>query len=274
MSIFAIIFTALSFLFGLIFLIDCIRYRKQINEFVKYGICLGLILVSIDIAIYYLISNYLSDIHIVILVLSEFLSLVQITIFTCMGMYICKQLNFKDIPFVRSFFEKSYNINRNYIFQKRFLVYVFSVIYLSVAYSIILFSLTSPEMSQTLKHMSESQLEELPNLNKPSFLAALVVLEFAFAEEIIFRLGIQNYIQKMLNLIDSQYWISISLTSLFWSFAHANVLDPEWVKIVQIFPIGLGLGYLFNKVGTEACILAHGFFNIIMMFLTPYLFTI
>ncbi len=273
MSIYAIIFTTLSFLFGLIFLIDCIRYRKQINEYVKYGVFFGLILVANDIIIYVFISDYLTDMHLSILVLSEFLSLVRITIFTCMGMYLCKQLNLNDIPLVRSFFQKQSSIDRIYRIQKPFIIYVLLIVFYSVAYSVILFKLTSPDISQTLKSLSETQSENLPDLNEPSILMAIIVLQFAFAEEIIFRLGIQNYIHKFFNLSDAQHWISIALTSLFWSLAHANILDPEWVKIAQIFPVGIGLGYLFNKFGTEACIIAHGLFNIIMMFLTPYLFT-
>jgi membrane protease YdiL (CAAX protease family) len=100
---------------------------------------------------------------------------------------------------------------------------------------------------------------------------ALVLLEFAFAEEIVFRLGIQNYLARLFRLQGNRYWIAIVLTGLFWSLAHASILDPEWVKIAQVFPLGLALGYVFKQYGTEACILVHGVFNVIMMFLAPFL---
>ena len=92
-----------------------------------------------------------------------------------------------------------------------------------------------------------------------------MVTEFAFGEEIVFRLGIQNYLAKTFDLRGGAYWIAIVLTAGLWSLAHAQTLDPEWVKIVQIFPIGLALGYLFKKFGIESCIVAHGLFNLAMM---------
>ena len=96
---------------------------------------------------------------------------------------------------------------------------------------------------------------------------ALSLLEFAFSEEIVFRLGVQNYLAKHFNLRGRRYWIAIFLSALYWSLAHANILDPEWVKIAEVFPLGLALGFLFRKYGTETCILVHGLINLVMMFL-------
>ena len=83
----------------------------------------------------------------------------------------------------------------------------------------------------------------------------------------MFRLGIQSYLAKQLRLTGGRYWIAIVLSSALWSLAHANILNPAWVKIVQVFPLGLALGYLMRRYGLEACLLAHGGFNVAMMFL-------
>ena len=122
-----------------------------------------------------------------------------------------------------------------------------------------------------VKELSKVQGAKSRISNEPSVLMALVVLEFAFAEEILFRLGIQNYLAKQFRLNGSKYWVAVVLTSAFWSLAHANILNPEWVKMVQIFPLGIALGFLFKKYGLESCIIAHGIFNLIMMVLGPYL---
>jgi membrane protease YdiL (CAAX protease family) len=105
-----------------------------------------------------------------------------------------------------------------------------------------------------------------------SLLSLLIVLEFAFAEEITFRLGIQNYLAKQLNWQGKEYWIAIVLTAALWTLGHTGIMEPGWVKLLQVFPIGLALGWLFRKVGTEGCILAHALFNVGMSVLTPLVF--
>ena len=90
-------------------------------------------------------------------------------------------------------------------------------------------------------------------------------MEFAIGEEIIFRLGIQSFLVKYLKLEGQSYWIAILITSALWTIGHAGTLQPEWVKLAQIFPVGLMLGWLFRKYGAESTILAHGLFNILML---------
>ncbi len=98
---------------------------------------------------------------------------------------------------------------------------------------------------------------------------ALILIAFAFGEEILFRLGIQNFLAKQFRLNGNRYWVAVVVTSGIWSLGHANTLNPEWVKMVQIFPLGIALGFLFKKHGLESCIIAHGIFNLIMMGLGP-----
>ena len=42
----------------------------------------------------------------------------------------------------------------------------------------------------------------------------------------------------------------------------AGTLEPDWIKLAQVFPAELALGWLARKHGIEACILAHVVFNI------------
>lgn len=271
MGILIIVFGLLSLIFGLVFLIDCIKYRKQINAFVKYGIALGLLVVALDTAILSLIPNFFSIVPLYKLVLLDFAALVRITVFTCMGMYCCSILNVSDTPAIRILFREAEP--RIKVSRRPFLVSTLATIVLAVGYSVVLFKLTSPQISEWLKQLSGQQAAKLGGSTRPSLLTALVVLKFAFAEEIIFRLGIQNYLAKQFKLHGRRYWISIVLTTLFWSLAHANMLDPEWVKIAQVIPLGLALGFLFRRYGAETCIVVHGVFNVAMTFLSPYLIT-
>ena len=88
----------------------------------------------------------------------------------------------------------------------------------------------------------------------------------AFSEEIFFRLGIQNFIAYFFNWKESMYFLAILITSILWAFGHAS---PEfgWVKIIQILPLGLALGFLYQKEGIEACIFTHLIFNISILYL-------
>jgi membrane protease YdiL (CAAX protease family) len=139
----------------------------------------------------------------------------------------------------------------------------------AIIYSVVLFLLTSPEISDSVvQKFGENMFSTESSFSLPGL---LILLEAAFAEEIAFRLGIQNYLAKQFNWRGEKYWIAIILTSTLWTIAHTGILEPNWVKLVQIFPIGLALGWLFRKQGTESCILAHMFFNATMLVLSPYL---
>ena len=54
----SVVYFVLMFILVVIFLINSIRYRKEIKDYVKYGVVLGLILISFDIVVVALIPNY------------------------------------------------------------------------------------------------------------------------------------------------------------------------------------------------------------------------
>jgi len=321
----ALVFTCLSGIFGLIFFIDCIRYRREINDFVKYGVLCGAALLVLDTSILLLVSaRAMPSVSRIIAV--DLLAFIRIVLFTCMGMYCAMQLGLPSLPVLRRLFgdapARAGGEPESGAFEEpvapsaetpaavepepygepvpawepertdelieeptqepvvteaplpstgRVLGLVAVIVAGAVLYSVVLFLLTSPQPSAFLRHLSERQATHPGGVQGPSLLAAVTVLEFAFAEELIFRLGIQTYLARQLRLVDGRYWIAIVLSSLFWSLAHANILEPGWVKIAQVFPPGLALGWLVRRAGAEACILVHGSFNPIMMCLAPYL---
>lgn len=144
---------------------------------------------------------------------------------------------------------------------------ILAVVVGAVGYSALLFSLTSPQASDIMKLKFGESSPGTDNVVSLRGLAAL--LEFSFVEEILFRLGIQNYLANQLNWRGRKYWLAITLAAALWTLAHTGVLEPDWVKLVQIFPVGLALGWLFRKLGTESCVLAHSLFNVTMLFVSP-----
>ncbi len=141
----------------------------------------------------------------------------------------------------------------------------------SIVYSAVLFLLARPHIAETLQRVFPMGEDTDTGTYTPFTL--LLVLAFAFGEEITFRLGIQNFLAKYLKWQGNRYWAAIAMTSLLWTIGHAGVLDPGWVKFAQIYPVGLMLGWLFGRHGVEACILAHGLFNVIMVGLSSILLT-
>jgi len=143
---------------------------------------------------------------------------------------------------------------------------------MSVVYSTLLFTLTKPHVGETVRRMFGVR-EDIADTGGFAPFIVLLVLAFAIGEEIFFRLGIQNFLARYLNWQGRRYWAAIALTSLLWTVGHAGVLDPNWVKLAQIFPVGLMLGWLFRRYGVETCMLAHGLFNVTMIGLTPLVLT-
>lgn len=130
----------------------------------------------------------------------------------------------------------------------------------AVVYSLLLFAVTGPSVGLALRDLVTGTARTVTPL------MLLLFLEVAFTEELIFRLGIQNYLAAKLNQRRHSYWIAIVLTSIIWTLGHAGVLEPNWIKLAQIFPIGLTLGWLYRRNGVESTIIAHGLFNVVGAF--------
>ena len=131
-----------------------------------------------------------------------------------------------------------------------------------LAYSKLLFLLFSPEISETMKQaLDKLQVSQATSLTPATAIAVSVI---AISEELAFRLGIQNLLWRLFRLKDNKYWVCILLTSIIWTIGHTGVLEPDWVKLAQVFPAGLALGWMFKKHGIESCIAAHLLFNLTM----------
>ena len=138
-------------------------------------------------------------------------------------------------------------------------VWVLAIAAASGAYSLLVFSLFSWEIGAAKLYMAGVDIERLSLWNPSLF---LMLTGVTVVEELTFRLAIQNQIARLFAWTDQKYWLSILLTSLLWTFLHAGAVDPDWVKFVQIFPMGLVLGWMFRRFGIESCIAVHVLFNL------------
>ena len=269
MPVVLIVFGMAMLVLLILCVIDFFRHRKRVQPFRKFGLAFGLMYLLFELALILPNLELVKQVFGVSVFCIDAIGLIRIIVFTSVGMYCCRYVRRPAAPVLEAIFRRR---RRNLPPLTRSLgLALLATIVGAVAYSCILLSATAPRISETVRQLVELQPAKAGLASKPSLIAALAMLEFAFIEEIVFRLGIQNLLAKIMRLRGEWYWIAIILTAALWSSGHAGSLEPGWVKMAQVFPIGLALGKLFEKYGLESCIVAHGGFNLIMMFLAPSL---
>lgn len=92
----------------------------------------------------------------------------------------------------------------------------------------------------------------------------------AFWEEIVFRLGIQNYLTAKLSKWPKASLLATTITTFIWALMHAQsapTTQAGLIRIIQIIPQGFTLGYIAKHHGLESSIIAHGLFNTLIVLL-------
>lgn len=140
---------------------------------------------------------------------------------------------------------------------------------IGVMYTVILFTVFKPEVGNIMREVWN--IDPTTISYQVTAWQLLAVCLVAFGEELLFRLGIQNFLAWHFKWTGNRYWIAIASASAIWTLGHTGALDPIWVKWAQIFPIGLLLGWMFKKYGAESTILTHMVFNILLAFAAPHL---
>ena len=153
-----------------------------------------------------------------------------------------------------------------------YLVDVTAVLLGTVAYSVVLFLLARPTAAEMFGVSKTAPSEADATV---VVMTAFVAIAYGFSEEIFFRLGIQRWIARYLGMRLSpgrlQSWLPIGLSAFLWTVGHAGMLEAEWVKLAQIFPTGLALGWLYERRGVESTMFAHVVFNVVMVLLSSWL---
>ena len=170
---------------------------------------------------------------------------------TAVGLSCCVAAGVAAFPFLRP----DLGARENFVRPSPFAPVAFSLLLAATwsAYSVLLFSLTSPELTD---------ISRQSDVGDSTAMAILGVSVVALGEELVYRLGIQNYIARVFGWWDRRYWLAILLSATLWSLGYVGTLEPDWVKLAQVFPAGLALGWLARKHGIEACILAHVMFSV------------
>jgi membrane protease YdiL (CAAX protease family) len=264
-----IVYSGLMLAFFVVFLIGYFRYRKRVRPYARYALIPAVALVLIEGALLVCSQDIREAVRAPVVLCVDVIAFVRLFVYGAVGMYCAASVARPYAPLLRALVKHrpqvATGLSRGLLFWAPVFVGA------SVVYSWLLFTLVPVRMSEAIREMLEASPASAPLALQPSLVGALVMLEFALAEEVMFRLGIQNYLAHVFKLRGDRYWVAILLTTVLWSVAHVNTLEPGWVKLVQVFPMGLALGLLFRRYGLEVCVLGHAVFNIIMMFLAPSL---
>jgi len=245
-------------LFGLVFLVCWAHYRRQVSAFKGLGLgIVALYLVVNVLAI--LLGLELAIDNAFELVALSLIDLFRLYVTVTLGCYCTWQLGHPVFPLVTG----QWNVSKTESSKPSLGAYVFSVgavVAGSVAFTYILLLITPSDASAGLVGASY-----------PSpLLSVLASFGPDLREEVIFRLGVQSFLAWALKWRGSRYWLVIVLTAALWSMAHVNAMELYWIKLIQVFPLGLALGWLNRKYGTESSILAHGTINLLLeLLLSP-----
>lgn len=257
MDVFIVLSGIFSFVLGIIILIYYIINFHEVNSFIKYGL--------IVMAVYVISEFFAAGLKAFSVLM--IITYVKIPIYTCIGMHVCSKLGAQDMPLLRRLLCCK-GSNRIKIKAKHYILNTLFVIAGSAVFSYALFKLTSPSASENIKNLIESESNIIGTLKTSNLGLIFTMLGVAIAEELVFRFIFPNFLAHRFKLDGNKYWIAIIISSFFWTISHAGILNPEWVKFAQIFPIGLAFGWLCRKHGLESSIFAHAGFNIIMLFIS------
>lgn len=122
--------------------------------------------------------------------------------------------------------------------------------------------------SEELAHLLESMRGRAGSFPIALF---LYVLRAALWEEVLVRGFLLVGLERLLQSWRNGGWGALCLSSAIWAMGHAGMMTPEWIKLVQVFVLGLLLGGLYRRLGLEASFSAHALHNVAMIFIAPIL---
>lgn len=298
-------------IFTITFLGIWFQNRKRVRLYKPYGFTVGAILIGFEVVTILLLVIDGSLEAIWLIIFADIVAFFRLAAFTIIGIYYCARLGMASFPYTMQLFgvpeveqvnvdDTQEDVASDISLQESDLVeldttsayetgeaedvprivfpaagmleMIISACVVALGgmiFSVLLFWLTEPTVSELIDDGTGTDIASQTWI--AISLTILVALTFAFAEEIIFRLGMQSYFAKHFGWQGEKYWWAILVTTIIWTIGHVGVLDPNWVKMVQIFPIGLALGWLFKKYGVESTIIAHSLFNLIVLVPSQYL---
>lgn len=235
------------------FISSAIRERKAARPYWRYGWYFAGLAVAIEVAILGANSWTFPKYPLYLIFILEVLLAVKIVIVTGVGMVCCRALGLRGIRLATPA-RARLGIRRCLMPREKDFLLLVGTLAALLGYSVLLLWLVPHKVTLSQESLPSSPLAWI-----------LFGWGAAVGEEIVFRLGVQNYLARAFHLGKERYWIAIIGAAVLWTMAHTFMIEPNWLKWVQIFPLGLVQGWIFRKYGVEHAILFHGFFNTVVI---------
>ncbi len=268
----AIISGIMLLILGVILIIAWFRHRTQIGSYTRLGIVMGAIL-----AAGYMIGALgmwfeAGETHIAYLAIELTFNFFWTIVVVATGTMLALAANLKPFPLIRPRFgipDTGESVSLPGLPApvtgwRSIAAPVVLLVAAAFGYTILVLYIFEWEPGIATPIMAGVDLERL-NPWSPFLLLALACV--SIVEELTFRLAIQNQLARMFKWENGKYWLAIVVTTLLWTFVHAGAINPDWVKFVQIFPLGLALGWMARKHGIESCLAAHALLNVTLVLL-------
>jgi hypothetical protein len=89
----------------------------------------------------------------------------------------------------------------------------------------------------------------------------------AIWEEVFVRLFLLNALRLIFRKAKGSTVAAVVVSSAIWAAGHAMTMNPEIVKFLQVFPIGILFAIVYIRRGAEATLASHCVFNCSILFL-------
>lgn len=248
---------------ALVFIGAWLSNIRRTRPYMRAGIAVALVLFSADMAMLLFADTGKSP---GTLMLLEFWVLVRIYAFVVVGSLLADRLNALDTAPTSSLSgtlaQTNYGLTAP---SPRALIHALLAVAFFVAFTLFVFEVTGARIHEALLVGEDDPF-------RISFLGIVAVATMGFAEEITFRLGLQNGLTYWWRSSPFAHHWAVLATSLFWSLGHLGTVDPGWAKVVQVVAIGIVLGHMNRRFGVIPCIVAHSTFNVVMALLAPTVF--
>lgn len=193
--------------------------------------------------------------HFLSLILNQFIMIILFMFCICAGFIESIKHKLPTIPFIKYRNHVNLYLSRKGLPQfsvSRF----FMVFALMVLGTMLILHIFNPQISEEAK-------QRILKTGWGKLGVIFLVLPSAVIEEIVFRFFLQTKLASYLKNMS----IAIIISSVAWAAGHYGMLQPEGIKELQIFYIGIILGFVRNKWGIETAIMLHLLMNLTFSFM-------
>lgn len=254
---------------ALAFAADVLWHRRQVGGLARYGLVFGAASAGLGLLVAAVLRRAIFGGAAWMLLAVFLLGVAYVVAAAVAGMRHCERNGWPDAPLIRRAMRDRSAFPRPNLSHGWIAAVVTAIS--ATAVTVLLFTFASPHLSRAVRDLLELRVGPEDLSVEPLTVAVLFGIERAVAEEVTYRLGAQNWLAGCLGLRGRAYGLAVVLTAALWTAGHLGTLEPAWVKAAQIFPLGLALGMLCRRYGVEIAILAHAFFNVLVILLSPHL---